>query len=439
MATSASSPWRWPKRLLFGFLCLLLVLPALQAKFQVVKLEELGGYSEPAPNPTFSPAGLLDNSFQTGLEKYLEDRIGFRPWMIRLRNQLAYSAFGLGRANNTVLGQDDILFDGNAIDTYLGKNYVGEQEVDQNVRHFKDVQDTLASHGTLLLFAIAPGKADVYQNKWPAHYRQLPRRRSNYTAYTEKMRAAGINLLDFGALFRQWKDTSAYPVFPRGGIHWSLWGRDLAVDTLLRYMRQRGRLAIPECRITSREFSTEPRETDNDIVKALNLMQEPAAFRMAYPHLEFDSLKPGQIKPNLLLVGDSFGYGLLPYLPIVFSPESRFWYYNNEVAWAGTGSFPEDKQVGNLDKRAQLKGRDVVLVLFTEPNLNVFDQGFANTLYQIYHPYTEADNARLKEIQQQMQGDTAIANRIWRQSYKDNVAPEFIFYREARAIYDKGR
>ena len=427
------------KRLLLALLFALLLLPALQAKFGFAKLAALGGYSEPAPRADFSTEALLNNTFQTGLEKYLEDRIGFREWMIRLRNQLAYSLFKLGRANNTVVGEDDILFDGNAIDTDLGKNFVGEQVVARNVRRLRDVQDTLARHGTLLVFAIAPGKSGVYRDQQPAYYRRQAAQRSTYAAYAEKMAAAGVNVLDYGALFRQWRHTSKYPIFPRGGIHWSLYGRDLAVDTLFGYLRQHGRPNFPDTRMRSIELSKEPRDTDNDIAKALNLFREPEAFLMAYPNLEFKPLSPGQRKPNVLLIADSFGYGLVPYLPAVVSQESRFWYYNELVAWAGTGEPPEGNQVRALDLRSQLHGRDVVLLLYTEPNLLTFDHGFIDNAYQLFHPYSEAENAQIKRIEEQLQADTTVANRVWRQSYKDNIDPKAIFYREARAIFDKER
>lgn len=439
---SASLPpvtQQWPKRLLFAALCLALLLPALQARFGFVETTALKGYAEPAPRAAFSPAALLNNSYQPALEKYLEDRIGFRPWMVRLRNQVAYSVFRLGRANNTVIGTDDIMFDGNAANSYLGRDFVGEAEVDRNVHRFRDVQDTLARHGTLLVFVVAPGKSHIYPEMLPAYYRTQPRTRSNYTAYTEKLAAAGVNLVDFGALFRQWKDTSAYPLMPRGGIHWSLWGRDLAVDTLFGYVRQRGRFDMPDGRITSREFSNIPRDTDNDLAKVLNLFQEPEAFRMAYPKLEFAPLRPGQRKPNLLLVGDSFAWSLIPHVPAAFGPESRLWYYNEEVQWSGTGSTPEGRQVGALDKRAQLQGRDVVLVLFTEPNLKTFDHGFSATLYKTYHPYTAVDNARIQAIKQQMLRDTAIANRIWRRAYSESLSPDELLGWEASAAYDKVR
>ena len=359
--------------------------------------------------------------------------------MIQLRNQLAYSVFHIGRVNDVVVGEDEVLYQSPAINSFLGRDFVGEKEINRNVRHFRSLQDTLAAHGTLLVFVIAPGKAGIYPEKQPLYFRNQARQRSNYTAYAEKLAAAGVNLIDFGAVFRHWKDTSAYPLFPRGGIHWSIWGRTLAADSLLRYLRERGHLAIPDDRITSRELSKIPRDSDNDIAKALNLFKEPEAYLMAYPNLEFLPAPPSQRKPNMLLVGDSFGEGLLPYLVPVFSQDSRFWYYNRQVSWVGIGTPAEGEEVEPLDKKQQTNGRDVVLVVYSEPNLSGFDRGFTDDLFLRYNPYTEAENSKIKDIEAQMKADTATANRIWRQSYTQGIDPKFIFYREARAAFDKSR
>jgi hypothetical protein len=434
-----SSKLWWPKQLLFAGLFILLVLPALQAKFHFVKMPELGGYAERAPRADFDLEGLRKNTFQSALEKYLEDRIGFREWMIQLRNQLAYSVFKVGRANQIVIGEDQVLFQTPAIDSDFGADFVGEKEVEHYVRQFKDLQDSLAARGTLLVYAIAPSKPGVYPKMLPPRFRGLPRHRSNYTAYREKMAAMGVNLVDFGALFRQWKDTSTYPLFPRGGIHWSIWGRTLAADTLLRYLRQRGHLAIPEFRIAGRETSLIPRESDNDIAKALNLLHEPKAYLMAYPNLKFIPATPLQHKPNILVTGDSFGEGLLPYLEPICSPDSRFWYYNQRVSWPGVNIPQEVGDVGSLDKREQIKGRDIILVVYCEPNLIRFDRNFTNDLYISFHPFTEKENAEIKRIENQLLADTATANRIWRKSYTQGIEAKYLIYQEARAIFDKVR
>ncbi len=62
----------------------------MQARFPLFKIGALGGYAERAPHPNFNGPDLLDNSYQPALEKYVEDRIGFRELLIRLMAALPH-------------------------------------------------------------------------------------------------------------------------------------------------------------------------------------------------------------------------------------------------------------------------------------------------------------------------------------------------------------
>ena len=180
------------KRLCGGFLLLLLLLPALQAKLGWINDMPLDGVFEVAPHPELSAAGLRDNSYQPALEQYLEDRIGFRGLLIRLRNQLGYSVFDESRAASLAVGRDKHLFGWDYINAYLGRSFVGEDVVRFNVRRLRSVQDSLARHGVPLVFVIAPSKVTFMPENLPWRARQQPRTRTNYAAYAAAMQAAGV-------------------------------------------------------------------------------------------------------------------------------------------------------------------------------------------------------------------------------------------------------
>ncbi|TGD78509.1 alginate O-acetyltransferase AlgX-related protein [Hymenobacter wooponensis] len=371
------------KRRVFGVLLLLLLLPAIQAwlNIKIFRTSPLAGYSEPAPRPTLTWQSLRNNTYQPALERYLTEHIGFHDILIRPRNQVAYSLFGQTRAHGVVMGKDKTLFEEDPILGYLGRDTVPTAEVVANVQRFKVVQDTLARRGKLLAFVIAPSKAAIYPELLPATYRQQRPATSNYNRYALSMRAAGVNVLDFGALFRQWKYTSSYPLFARGGIHWSGYGLTLAADTLFPYLEHRAHLNLPNFRRTGLEVTTTPRHPDGDMTKALNLLWDPASFPLAYPTVQFQPLRPGQRRPRLLVVGDSFVWNFIeqyPYLDSLFSPDSRFWYYNQLVVWRKHhDQLTGETNVAQLDRKAELLRFDIVLVLFNEHNLKVFDQGFS--------------------------------------------------------------
>jgi hypothetical protein len=110
------------KRFLLLALALLVIGPALQARFHFAEEKPLNGAFTVAPHPALTWAGLRANTFQPALEHYLEDRIGFRAGLIRLRNQLTFSLFRTSRADGIVVGKHDVLFQRTYIEAYAGKN-----------------------------------------------------------------------------------------------------------------------------------------------------------------------------------------------------------------------------------------------------------------------------------------------------------------------------
>ena len=378
------------KRWLLAALLLVLVLPPVQGwlNMKIFRTPPLAGYQAAAPRPALRWDSVRAGTYQPALERYLTEHIGFHDRFIRPRNQLAYSLFGQVRVNDVLVGQNGVLFEEGPIRSAQGQNVVPPGERQRHVAQFRALQDTLARRGKLLVFVIAPSKAAFYPEFLPVEYQTGWHEASNAERYAPEMRAAGINLVDFGSRFRQWKDTAAYPLFPRGGIHWSLYGVTEAAKVLFPYLEQKGGFDLPDFRTTGLEVTTSTRYTDNDMTRAMNLLWEPTAFPMAYPTVIFAPPAPKQRRPRLLVVGDSFVWNLIehyPYLDHLFDENSHFWYYNQQVQWRKhDGRLEGETDVSRLDRKAQLLTHDVVLVLFNEHNLLSFDSGFSEAALQAF-------------------------------------------------------
>ncbi|KAA9331372.1 hypothetical protein F0P96_14085 [Hymenobacter busanensis] len=425
------------KRVCLAFMLSLFMLPALQAKFNWVKEGALGGYTgtQPATEPALVLDSLTANTYQPALERYLEDHIGFRTWLIRFRNQLQYSLLNVAKANDTVVGEDNLLLSIGGIKDYLGEGFVGDREVQHHVQRFKAVQDSLRHRGKLLVFVIAPAKTTFYAEAHPAYYRRQPRGRSNYMAYAAAMQQAGVNLLDLSRAFRVWKDTASYPLFPRGGFHWSGYGTERAVDTLVHYIEHRTQLDLPDYAVTQLDITDEPRNPDDDIAKAMNLLWPPTAFTMAYPLVQFKPLQGHQKRPDVMLYGDSFGYNLLyPYISELFSPESTFWYYGQQVAYGPT---TKGDQTWQLNHREEYLKRDVIIILYNEFNLRNFDGGFSKDLYRLLTPFTAADNARIDSIAEKIRQAPGASDRLWAKASQRNMSQQEVSREEAVEQYER--
>lgn len=428
------------KRAVLAVFLLLLMLPAVQAKFKLVRTKQLGGYSaELAPYPELDREAVKNNSYQISLERYIEANIGFRAWFIRLRNQLAYTLLKVSHTNEVLVGRDRVLYEKGPIHKYLGEDFVGDAIVEHHVRRFRAVQDTLDRRGKLLVFVAAPSKASFMPEYLPAYYRGLKPHRSNYQAYAAAMRAAGINFLDLSQAFRQWKDTASYPLFPRNGIHWSSYGAKLAGDTLLRFIEKHYSHDLRDYRLLPGDITRKTRDNDNDIGKAMNLLWQPRAYLMAYPNVEFKPLKSGQRKPNLLLIGDSFCWPLMfPFVSEPFnSKQSRFWYYNGEVAWPDER--PEGIHVNMLDHKQQYLSRDIIVVLVTEYNMNGLDMGFSDDAYKLFTPYTHSDSLSIKQLENRLKNTPNLEDYWWKKSMETGLSFDQLVNKHAIAQYDSVR
>ncbi|UOQ66018.1 alginate O-acetyltransferase AlgX-related protein [Hymenobacter volaticus] len=430
---------RFAKQFFLAVLLGLLILPAVQARFPLFEIGELGGYFERAPHPDFTWPSLLDNSYQPNLERYVEDRIGFRELLIRIRNQAAYSLLRVSKANKVLVGDDEVLLDETAIRAYLGQNFRGENVIRTDVAKFKAVQDSLARRGVLLIFAIAPDKANFYADKFPTYFKHLPRGESNYVAYAREMKSRGVNVIDLAQAFRQWKDTASYPLFPRGGIHWSGYGITLAADTLFRYIEQRGHIDLPDYSVDRVDISDKLRDSDNDVARAMNLLYEPTPYNMAYPNVVFQDPKPGQEKTDLLLVADSFGWGLIgfyPYLPKLFKEDFQFWYYNQAVAKGNPtepGGAPVDRPV---DRKTEMLNHRVIIVMYTQHNLGGFDGGFTAEAYNLLCPYSAADSSRIQAIKQELKQSVIIQDQLWEKANTTNQSYDQLLHEMAVSQFE---
>lgn len=432
------------KRLILAILLLALLLPAGQAKFNWIDTGLLEGYFEPpAPHPELTWQSLTSNQFQPALERYLDDRLGFRVWSIKLRNQLPYSLFHETNDPNRFVGVDNQLFEVLPLNAYIGLDSVDASTVQRHIRRLRVVQDTLARRGKLLVFIATPSKASFAPENMPAYFRNYPRRHSNYEKYTAAMRTAGINLLDLSQAVRQWKDTASYPLFPRYGTHWSNYTAALAGDTIMRYVAQKYGHPLRTYHLLPGEITDVPRDNDNDVGMPLNLWWPLEPYNMKYPKVEYDVQKPDQRRPTALIIGDSFVFSVLySYFSQSFDDKlSRFWFYNpyNEViTWPG--ELPEGRDMKVIDRKVQYLARDIVLVMFTEYNMNKkLDYGFSDDAYRLLVPYNHADSLRVRALELQIRQKPGMDDYWWKKSSETGLGLEQLVHQKAIAQYDSLR
>lgn len=360
----------------------LLVLPAVQFKFNLVKMRPLGGTYVYEERPSFTKKEWLKGEYQEKYARYINDHIGFREFFLRSFNQFCFSVFSIPRAQQIIVGKNSTLFELNYIRDYTGTSFRGKEVINEQVAKLRFLQDTMNQQGVKLIVYFAPGKASFFPECIPQRYLDSMQAMSNYRYYAQTCREAGLRCFDMNAWFVSQKNKSPYPLYHRGGIHWSSYGWTLALDSLCRFMGQQQGTPLPQMEITEVQLSDTARDTDNDIEKALNLLCGLPHDQYAYPLIKINEGENVR-KPSVLIVADSYWWN-------VFSSGNTlhvfdgcdFWYYNTEVYYDDGRPMVAADQLNIL---SEVQKKDFVIILSTEANLFNFGWGFIEKLYDQYH------------------------------------------------------
>lgn len=356
---------------LFVALVLLLTLPAIQHKFRFFKEKELSGHFVYEPKPTFSWDSWMDGSYQFKQQKYLNEKVGFRPGFVRLRNEMDYDLFNVMHSQWTIQGKEGLLFEASYVASALGQDFIGEDSIRYKVKLLRQLQDQLNKNGVKLLFVIAPGKGIVYKELLPDSYLKEDKHKTNYAYFLASFKEQGINFIDFQGYTNKNAKHAKYALLCKTGIHWSQYMEYFAGDSLFRYLDARWGLKFPRSILEEVKYSPRALDTDEDIESSLNLLHDIPDFNnMGYPYFHFDR-EAKKSDPQVLAVADSFYWGIYNKFSLHLN-NPTFWYYYREQ-YAGNNPVIDPK---TLNLKEELLKRKVVIMLFNDSNLKSFGYGF---------------------------------------------------------------
>lgn len=374
------------------FLSLILALPValfIQFRHQVVEEPLLKGYfsREPRPDPEyFTWKRWFSGEFQRVITTRLNEHTGFRNTLVRIRNQYDFSMYGMVNAAGFLEGRDGYLFEEDYIHEYTGEYFIGEKAIGRTLSRLKNVSDSLAARHVPLIIVYEPGKASFFPEYIPRRFHHETRSISNYDCFTKRSAVLGLNFLDLNRLFLQMKDTSRYPLFPRYGMHWSLFGAGIAANLLSEHIERVAGRAMPtftpRCLVP---VACSP-GTDYDIGDLMNLACPLPSAPGVYPVVPFGAMPAGTL--SALIVADSYYVNLVESYGTKMFGKQDYWYYNSSV-YPHQNDIPPVR-IDKSDLREKLKHYNVVLLMVSEINLHCCFWNFADEAYQAFHP-GEAD------------------------------------------------
>ena len=380
----------------------ILTLPVIQLRYGLVPEQPLKGYFSQSALPDlkyFTWDRWFSQEFQQVVTKGLNENTGFRNTTIRVRNQYDYTFFGIPHARGFLRGKDRCFYEEDYIHEYTGKYFVGNRIIEKKLARLKNVTDSLRSYNIPLILVFEPGKASFYPENIPDSFNLAKRSISNYEYFSKRSGELGLSCIDLNRHFIQMKDTSKYPLFPRYGMHWSLYGVHLAADTLSRYIETASGHLMPDFTIKSLIHSQNSLGTDYDIGELLNLFWPMSSSPGVYPQVPFDAIPDGNLPA--LVVADSYYINLVETYGKKMFGKQDYWYYNSSVYPHQNESPPVRADKTNL--RDKLKQYGVVLLMVSEINLHCCFWGFADEAYLAFHP--EIKDSQLEKIENSIRSD----------------------------------
>ncbi|MEI7499224.1 MAG: hypothetical protein WCK84_02145 [Bacteroidota bacterium] len=363
---------------------------------------DLKGYYHQSESPTmrsFTWKRWFSSEFQDQFSTRINEHTGLRKSLVRLSNQYDYSLFGLIHAKGFVLGKNGYLFEEDYIHEYNGDYFIGKAAIDKKLSRLKNVKDSLRARNIPLLLVYEPGKASFYPEFIPDRFNTGKRSQTNYEYFVQRSRELGLSNMDMNSYFLKMKDTSRYPLFPRYGMHWSLYGVTFAVDTLSRLIEVETGRQLPDFNIRHLVTSLTPGGTDNDIGELLNLACSLKSTPGAYPSIIFNQEQVKTVKA--LVVADSYYVNIIEDYGRQLFKTQDYWYYNKKVYPYHNDDPPQYADKSNL--RDKLIKFDVVILMVSEINLHCGFWNFADETFLAFHP--EIKDPLLYGIENEIRND----------------------------------
>jgi len=319
--------------------------------------------------PPLRPAAWWNGDFQRGFEPWFAAVMAPRGWIVRLTNQLYYSAFGrsymLGGA--IVVGREEYLYEVTYLRAYCRSTHgAGADTFASFIGKVRELQSLLARRGRPLWFMVTPSKPVIMPEFLPAGLCDRPaapdRLRKLFVALLQD---AGIPVIDGSDMALAMKARDPLPPFPRGSVHWSRLAGGRAAGALMDEITALSGVDLGGLTLRNPRWTAAPVGTDADLAAILNLLRPP----LDYPTGEAESICRPTVRgqsASLIAVGGSFLITALD--PIgacrLFKQMDLYFYYTlGRIRWPG-GREPVDR--ATLRWREMLEQAAVTVIEINE-------------------------------------------------------------------------
>lgn len=373
---------------LVSILSFLVIYPILGKSFLDEKFQ-LDGVVEESEKPEMQIKGLMDGSYQEGMETDLHSHQPGKDLLVRFHNQVLYSVFNTSSNDNVIIGKDKYLFEPWYIYYYL--NIYGqpqEEEINVLVDKITTLNQILMNEDKELYIFITPAKARYYKDTIPGLYQKYDNS-SNvklaYDMFTERLGESSLNYFDSINYINANRDNFDFPLYYPTGIHWSRALGYTVVEEFNQYLCEKSKYDLGHIEVSLEKTST-CEAPDADLYNVLNLLLPVESTGNEYYGVNFNVV-PGTQQPSVFYRGGSFmGQSLNILIAYqIFGANIHFEnnyyftdYYSNQQTLSSFTSYDE------LDVCGYLKNSDILILEVNETAISNMSFGFIDYLLENY-------------------------------------------------------
>ncbi|MGB0428351.1 MAG: alginate O-acetyltransferase AlgX-related protein, partial [Flavobacteriales bacterium] len=257
-----------------------------------------------------------------------------------------------------------------------GKDKINETTVDSLIDKLVFVQRELKKQNKHLFVFLAPGKGEFFPEYIPDAFHQKRQLPTNYQYFVSQFKNKNINYFDAQDWFLKNKTSSPFPLYSKGGIHWSRYAELIMTDSLLNFLEIETNQIFPDLVLDNFPVQSTMKYRDNDIGESFNLLSSTSSYPMCYPSFHIDN-KNLKTSPKVMVVADSFYWGMYKddFTETLFG-DGEFWYYNQTI-------YPGNTPVNSVDLNEKLAEHELIILMSTDANLPKFAYGFIEQTYEL--------------------------------------------------------
>ncbi len=398
-----------PRRCFCGFLialfAALLFLPLFQQIIGIPKDQVLLGFQNATDEfPAWSLKSWQKGQFAMETDSWIREHAGLRATLVKVNRQIRYSLFHKMTPaplpnHALVVGKGDMLHENLYLQEAIHPPRMTPEKMEAFGERLALLQKLLKEQGMAFLVIAAPSKARLFPETLPAWARNHIREEGHdYQMFIRTLKQNQVPHLDTMELFTRLNDDHP-ELMGTHSAHWSFYGAWVAWQNAIPLINQQQ--MMPEIPVPKTdEIVWEPAmDMDTEMRGQLNLFfgHHTNAVPGAYPVAS--DLPPGIEPPvNALIVGDSYGFGLMDALSRSRVCDTvQYWFYMNSFYECPAGSYEsrDHRILSCNDKLGHFRSNDknglrfmadknVVILIMTAFNIDKMTWGFDRMINRLY-------------------------------------------------------